>query len=68
MATPETEDKILLQACPVCGSTDVLYPLEWDCGIERETGYHDCGQEYRCLACGARGETEELAIKEVPCV
>jgi rubredoxin len=45
--------------CPECGSDEVTVQ-EYDFGICRETGYHDAGERFRCRACGATGDTDEL--------
>jgi hypothetical protein len=45
--------------CPECGSGEVTVQ-EYDFGICRETGYHDAGERFRCRACGAAGEADEL--------
>jgi len=49
-------------SCPECLSDDVAV-REYDFGICRETGYHDAGERFRCRACGAEGNAEDL----VPC-
>jgi rubredoxin len=48
--------------CPECGSGEVTVQ-KYDFGICRETGYHDTGERFRCRACGAAGDAEDL----VPC-
>jgi rubredoxin len=45
--------------CPECGSGEVTVQ-EYDFGICRETGYHDAGERFRCRACGAAGEADDL--------
>jgi rubredoxin len=45
--------------CPECGSDEVTVQ-EYDFGICRETGYHDAGERFRCLVCGAAGDAEDL--------
>lgn len=45
--------------CPECGSDEVTVE-EYDFGICRETGYHDAGERFRCLACGADGDADDL--------
>ena len=45
--------------CPECGSENVRTE-EFDFGVCRETGYHDVGELYRCLACGGTGDADEL--------
>lgn len=45
--------------CPECGSDEVTVQ-EYDFGICRETGYHDAGERFRCLACGATGAADDL--------
>ena len=32
---------------------------DWDFGIDRETGYHDCGTEVTCLGCGEIWSAED---------
>lgn len=51
--------------CPECGSDDVRIE-EYDFGRCPETGYHDAGERYRCLACGATGEADELVTPDEP--
>jgi hypothetical protein len=46
--------------CPNCGSDDLRIE-EYDFGVCRETGYHDAGERYRCLACGDEGDADDLA-------
>lgn len=45
--------------CPECLSTDVDV-REYDLGVCRQTGYHDAGERFRCLACGATGDAADL--------
>ncbi len=45
--------------CPECGS-DHISIEEFDFGICSQTGYHDVGERFRCGACGATGEADEL--------
>lgn len=54
-ACANAEDSPPDTRCPECGS-DALEGDEFDFGICPETGYHDAGQTYRCLDCGATGE------------
>ena len=49
--------------CPDCGS-DQIDIVEFDFGICPQTGYHDCGELFRCLECGAAGELGELLDSE----
>jgi hypothetical protein len=49
-------------SCPECLSDDVEV-CEYDLGVCRETGYHDGGERFRCRACGATGDAEDV----VPC-
>ena len=46
--------------CPECGSDDIRIE-PYDFGRCSETGYHDAGERYRCLECGASGDAEDLA-------
>ncbi len=46
--------------CPECGRGEVTV-REYDFGICRETGYHDAGEQFRCLACGTEGDADDLA-------
>ena len=45
--------------CPECGSDNVRIE-PYDFGRCSETGYHDAGERYRCLECGASGDAEDL--------
>jgi len=45
--------------CPECGS-DHISIEEFDFGICSQTGYHDTGERFRCGACGATGDADEL--------
>ncbi|MFN0172484.1 MAG: hypothetical protein ACKV22_39275 [Bryobacteraceae bacterium] len=47
--------------CPDCGSENVRIE-EYDFGVGRETGYHDAGELYRCLTCGAVGDAAEIVM------
>jgi rubredoxin len=49
--------------CPECGSDEVTAE-EYDFGICRETGYHDAGERFRCRACGAEGDAEDLVAAD----
>ena len=51
--------------CPECGSDDIRIE-EYDFGRCPETGYHDAGERYRCLACGATGDADELVVQDEP--
>jgi len=46
-------------ACPECLSDEVIVH-EYDFGICPQTGYHDAGERFRCLACGATGDADDL--------
>ncbi len=46
-------------ACPECLSDEVIVH-EYDFGICPQTGYHDAGERFQCLACGASGDAEDL--------
>jgi len=47
--------------CPECGSDNVRV-AQCDFGRCPETGYHDAGESYQCLACGASGDAGELVM------
>ena len=47
--------------CPECGS-DHISIEEYDFGICSQTGYHDCGEYFRCGDCGATGDPDELSV------
>jgi hypothetical protein len=40
-------------------STDVNV-REYDFGVCPQTGYRDAGERFRCLACGAAGDADDL--------
>ena len=45
--------------CPECGG-DRIRLVEFDFGTCSQTGYHDCGESFQCLECGATGDPDEL--------
>lgn len=45
--------------CPECLSTNVDV-REYDFGMCPQTGYRDAGERFRCLACGATGDADDL--------
>jgi hypothetical protein len=45
--------------CPQCGGR--VHVLPFDFGICPETGYHDAGEGFRCVECGATGDADDLA-------
>jgi rubredoxin len=49
--------------CPECGSDQVMIE-EYDFGICSQTGYHDAGERFRCGACGAQGDADELVVAQ----
>lgn len=49
--------------CPECLSDEVTVQ-EYDFGICPQTGYHDAGERFRCLACGATGDAGDLVAGE----
>ncbi len=51
-------------SCPKCLSDDVEV-REYDFGICSETGYHDAGERFRCRACGATGDADDLVADAV---
>jgi hypothetical protein len=44
--------------CPECGSTQIAITT-FDFGVCRQTGYHDAGERFRCLACAATGPADD---------
>ena len=48
-----------MSACPECGGGNVAV-TEYDFGICPQTGYHDCGERFRCRECGATGDVNDL--------
>ncbi|HZT39931.1 MAG TPA: hypothetical protein VFA28_18710 [Bryobacteraceae bacterium] len=49
--------------CPECLSGEVIV-REYDFGVCPETGYHDAGERFRCLACGATGDADDLVAMD----
>jgi len=49
--------------CPECLSADVDV-REYDFGVCPQTGYRDAGQRFRCRACGATGDADDLVPDE----
>ena len=49
--------------CPECLSDDIEVS-EFDFGICPQTGYHDAGERFRCRACGATGDADDLVRDE----
>src|SRR5262245_13194817 len=47
--------------CPECSSSQVVI-TGFDFGICPETGYHDAGERFRCLECGAAGPADDLSL------
>lgn len=45
--------------CPECLSEDVELH-DYDFGVCPQTGYHDAGERFRCRACGATGDADDL--------
>ena len=45
--------------CPECGSNNIVIE-HYECGVCRETGYHDAGEMYHCRECGACGGADEI--------
>lgn len=45
--------------CPECGSTEITVE-DFDFGVCPETGYHNAGERFRCRACGATGNADDL--------
>ena len=46
--------------CPECDSENVVVE-RYDFGTCPQTGYHDAGERFRCLQCGATGDAGEIA-------
>ena len=46
--------------CPECDGNNVKIK-PFDFGRCAETGYHDAGESFECLDCGAKGDVSELA-------
>jgi rubredoxin len=46
--------------CPECGSQKISV-RRYDYGVCPETGYRDVGEYFECNACGAEGDTSEIA-------
>ena len=49
--------------CPECLS-EAITVHEYDFGICPETGYHDAGERFRCGACGAEGDADDLCAAD----
>ena len=49
--------------CPECLS-DAVAVHEYNLGICQQTGYHDTGERFRCLGCGATGSVDELVAED----
>ena len=45
--------------CPECLS-DAVAVRDYDFGICQQTGYPDSGARFRCSACGATGDVDDL--------
>lgn len=45
--------------CPECGGSNLRSQF-FDFGICSQTGYHDCGESFQCLECGATGDPDEV--------
>jgi hypothetical protein len=58
----ESEDE---HSCPSCGSSEHLSFHPYDFGHDRETGYSDSGERFKCHGpnCGAEGDAEDTAPK-----
>ena len=48
--------------CPECLGEHVEV-REFDFGVCPETGYHDAGERFHCLDCGATGDADDLVTK-----
>jgi hypothetical protein len=51
--------------CPDCGSVELVGET-FHGSMDRETGYTECQELYRCLTCGSRGPSEEVIEQPVP--
>jgi rubredoxin len=49
--------------CPECLSGEVTVQ-EYDFGTCPQTGYHDAGERFRCRACGATGDADDLVAAD----
>lgn len=52
--------------CPSC-SSDAIDVYEYDYGRCSETGYVDAGVAFRCHACGAKGDADDLISARSEC-
>ena len=50
---------MLRARCPECTSENVVVE-PYDFGTCPQTGYHDAGERFRCLHCGATGDVSDL--------
>ncbi|MDE2103733.1 MAG: hypothetical protein KGL39_41230 [Patescibacteria group bacterium] len=51
--------------CPECGS-DNVDTAPYDYGTDSETGYSDSGEQFFCLACGAKGDADDIRPSQKP--
>jgi hypothetical protein len=50
-------------SCPECDSEDVVVE-PFDFGTCPQTGYLDAGERFRCLCCGATGDTADVDARD----
>lgn len=48
--------------CPKCLGKHIEV-REFNFGVCPETGYHDAGERFRCLDCGATGDADDLVVE-----
>ena len=48
--------------CPECLSGQLVC-VPFDFGRDEETGYHDAGEGFRCLACGCEGDAGDVLLE-----
>ena len=52
-----------MRTCPECSSANVVVE-PYDFGTCPRTGYLDAGERFRCLACGATGDSSDLDVDD----
>ena len=55
------------ETCPGCGGY-ALSIEPFDFGVCQETGYHDCGEKFQCLSCGAQGDRSDLGGQTIQAI
>ncbi len=48
--------------CPECLGEHIEV-REFNFGVCPETGYHDAGERFHCLDCGATGDADDLVVE-----